>query len=96
MSQYGKNIVKAKWKQKEDITFLAGIKIKAVDKVGFRKQITGMITDDFKLNIRTFNLESTEGLINLNLSLYVSSTESLNKLILHKTINFRQKEHSLW
>ncbi len=81
MAQYGKNIVKAKWKQKEDITFLAGIKIKAVDKVGFIKQITGMITDDFKLNIRTFNLESKEGLINLNLSLYVGSTESLNKLI---------------
>ena len=81
MSQYGKNIVKAKWKQKEDITFLAGIKIKATDKIGFIKQITGLITDEFKLNIRTFNLESKEGLINLNLSLYVSNTESLNKLI---------------
>jgi GTP pyrophosphokinase len=81
MSQYGKNIVKAKWKQKEDITFLAGIKIKATDKIGFIKQITELITDEFKLNIRTFNLESKEGLINLNLSLYVSNTESLNKLI---------------
>jgi GTP diphosphokinase / guanosine-3',5'-bis(diphosphate) 3'-diphosphatase len=81
MSQYGKNIVKAKWKQKEDITFLAGLKIRAVDKIGFIKQITEMIADDFKLNIRSFNLESTEGLIELNITLYVSSTENLNQLI---------------
>jgi len=81
MSQYGKNIIKAKWKQKEDITFLAGLKIKAVDKIGFIKQITEMIADEFKLNIRSFNLESTEGLIDLNLTLYVSSTENLNQLI---------------
>jgi len=81
MSQYGKNIIKAKWKQKEDITFLAGLKIKATDKVGFIKQITEMIGDDFKMNIRSFNLESTEGLIDLSLTLYVSSTEKLNQLI---------------
>ncbi len=81
MSQYGKNIIKAKWKQKEDITFLAGLKIKATDKVGFIKQITEMIAIDFKMNIRSFNLESTEGLIDLSLTLYVSSTEKLNQLI---------------
>lgn len=81
MSQYGKNIIKAKWKQKEDITFLAGIKIKAVDKIGFINQITSMITDEYKLNIRSFNLISTEGLIDLNITLYVNSTSVLNELI---------------
>ena len=81
MSQYGKNIIKAKWKQQEGITFLAGLRIRAVDKLGFINQITGLITDTFQLNIRTFNLESKEGLINLSLTLYVSSTANLKKLI---------------
>lgn len=81
MAKYGKNIVKAKWKQKEGITFLAGIKIKAVDKIGFIVQISKMISEEFNLNIRSFNLESVEGLIDLNVTLYVNSTDSLNKLI---------------
>lgn len=81
MSQYGNNIVKAKWKQKEGITFLAGIKIKAVDKLGFIKEVTTLITDEFHLNIRSFNLESIEGLINLNITLYINSTAKLKQLI---------------
>jgi GTP pyrophosphokinase len=81
MSQYGKNIVKAKWKQKEGITFLAGLKIQAVDKIGFIQHITSLIAEEFQLNIRTFNLESNEGLIDLSLTLYVNSTERLKKLI---------------
>ena len=81
MSHYGKNIVKAKWKQKEGITFLAGLRIKAVDKVGLLQSITNQITDEFALNIRSFNLESVEGLSNINVTIYVNSTDKLKKLI---------------
>ncbi|MCF6170126.1 MAG: RelA/SpoT family protein [Bacteroidales bacterium] len=81
MSHYGKNIVKAKWKQKEGVTFLAGLQVKAVDKQGLLRNITNRITDDFGLNIRSFNLENIEGLVDINLTLYVNSTEKLNKLI---------------
>jgi len=57
MSHYGKNIVKAKWKQKEGVTFLAGLTVKAVDKLGLLQQISNQITDEFGLNIRSFNSE---------------------------------------
>jgi len=83
MSQFGKNIVKAKWKQKEGITFLAGLHIKAVDKVGFIKDVILSITDNFQLNIRSFNLESIEGLIDMKLTLYINNTDRLKKLIQH-------------
>jgi GTP pyrophosphokinase len=83
MSHYGKNIVKAKWKQKEGVTFLAGIKIKAIDKLGLLQQIINQITSEFGLNIRSFNLESIEGLVEINLTLYVNSTDKLKKLIQH-------------
>ncbi len=81
MAQYGKNIVKAKWKQKQGITFLAGIQIKAVDKIGLIQEVSARIADDFQLNIRTFNLESVEGLVDLTITLYVSDTDGLKKLI---------------
>ncbi len=81
MSHYGKNIVKAKWMQKEGVTFLAGLKVQAVDKLGLLHQITHEITTEFGLNIRSFQLENVEGLVDINLMLYVNSSEKLNKLI---------------
>lgn len=81
MSQYGNSIVKAKWKQKEGIKFLAGLNIKAADNLGFILKISTIITQEFKVNIRSFNLKSTEGLIELNLSVYIENTDTLNKLI---------------
>jgi GTP diphosphokinase / guanosine-3',5'-bis(diphosphate) 3'-diphosphatase len=81
MSQYGKNIVKAKWKQQEGLVFLAGITIKAVDKIGLIQQLTQLISEEFQLNIRSFNLESVEGLVDINVKLYVNNTERLKQLI---------------
>ncbi len=83
MSQYGKNIIKARWKHKEGIAFMAGLQIRAVDKIGFIKQLGTAISDDFKMNIRSLNMESKAGLINLTMTLYVSDTESLKQLISH-------------
>jgi len=81
MSQYGTNIVKAKWKQKEGIKFLAGLNIKAVDNMGFIHQISTIISQEFKINIRSFNLKNTEGLIEVNLTVYIDNTDTLKKLI---------------
>jgi GTP pyrophosphokinase len=81
MSQYGNNIVKAKWKQEEGIKFLAGLNIKAVDNIGFIHKISTIITEEFHINIRSFDLQSTEGLIELNLTVYIDNTETLKKLI---------------
>ena len=81
MSQHGKNIVKAKWKQKAGITFLAGINIKAADSIGLISEITKPITEEFNINIRSFNLKSSEGLAEMDISIYVVSTQVLKKLM---------------
>ncbi len=82
MSQYGKNIVKAKWKQQEGITFLAGLNIKAVDNIGLLHKISSIVTDEFNINIRSLNMLNSKGIVDADLTIYVNSTEKLKKLIL--------------
>lgn len=81
MSQHGKNIVKAKWKQKAGITFLAGINIKAADSIGLIQEIITPITEEYNINIRSFNLEISEGLANMDITVYVSSTKDLKMIM---------------
>ncbi|MDG1901063.1 MAG: RelA/SpoT family protein [Bacteroidales bacterium] len=81
MSQHGKNIVKAKWKQKAGITFLAGISIKSADSQGIMQEITSVISGEFKINIRSFHLDAHEGIANIDVTIYVLSTSILKKLM---------------
>ncbi len=81
MSQHGKNIVKAKWKHKEGIKFLAGIHIKALDSIGLINEIISPISKEFNINIRSLNIKSSEGFANMDITVYVDNTKILNKLI---------------
>ncbi len=81
MSSHGNRIIKAKWRTDESIGFLAGIKLKGVDKKGLVKQISEVIYDKHGLGIRSFNLNTHEGLTEAVIMLYIQNTESLNQLI---------------
>jgi GTP pyrophosphokinase len=81
MSQYGKNIVKAKWKQKEGIIFLAGLNIKAVDNLGLVQKISAIVANDFETNIRSLNLLNSKGLVDIDMTVYINSTEKLKNLM---------------
>ena len=81
MSKYGNKIIKTKWNDKESIGFLTGIKISGIDKQGFINDMIKIITEDLKINIKSFHLESDAGMINAKIMLYVYSTSNLNNLI---------------
>jgi GTP pyrophosphokinase len=81
MSKYGNKIIKTKWNDKESIGFLTGIKINGIDKQGFINDVIKIITEDLKINIKSFHLESDAGMINGKIMLYVYSTANLNDLI---------------
>jgi GTP pyrophosphokinase len=81
MSQYGNNIVKAKWRQKEDITFLAGLKISGIDSVGFIHRLTSIISIDLNLNIRNLQMESSNGVVDIVVTVYVQNAQKLKDLI---------------
>lgn len=82
MSQYGENIVKAKWNPKSDISFLAGLKITGIDANGFANSITDVIVNKLNLNIRSIRLESSKGKVEATITIYVPDEKSLKKLIL--------------
>lgn len=81
MSYYGKDIVKTKWKQKEGITFLASLKIKAADKMGLLTMLSSIASRELEINIRNMYLRSSEGLTDISMSVYVPNTQLLNKFI---------------
>jgi GTP pyrophosphokinase len=81
MSKYGKRIIKAKWKNKESVGFLTGIRIRGIDKKGFIRKITEVITEKHNINIRSFHLDTSEGMTEGTVMLYVHDTQTLQKLI---------------
>lgn len=81
MSSHGNRIIKAKWKTDESIGFLSGIKIQGMDKKGMVKQIAEIISDKHDLGIRSFNLDTHDGLTDAVIMLYIENTEILNQLI---------------
>jgi GTP pyrophosphokinase len=81
MSKYGNRIVKAKWRENDVITFLTGIKINGIDKKGIVKEISRIISEDLNLNIRSFNIQSSEGIFDGSIMVYVNDTKHLKDLM---------------
>ncbi|MBU2651602.1 MAG: RelA/SpoT family protein [Bacteroidetes bacterium] len=81
MSRYGSRIVKTKWKTDEAIGFLTGIAIKGIDRNGLVRQISEIISDKHNIGIRSFLMDTSEGMTNGIVMLYVQDTRTLNQLI---------------
>lgn len=81
MSNYGYRIVKAKWTGQQQISFLAGVRIRGVDEVGVVNNITKIISSELKVNMRSISIDSNEGLFDGTIMLFVQDTEHLRKLM---------------
>jgi GTP diphosphokinase / guanosine-3',5'-bis(diphosphate) 3'-diphosphatase len=81
MSHYGYRVVKAKWTSQKELAFLAGLRIVGVDRVGIINDITKVISNELKVNIRSITIDTTDGMFEGNLMLFVHDTKHLDKLI---------------
>lgn len=81
MSSFGNRIVKTKWNKKDPLLFLAGIKFTGIDKIGLIYQLTNIISNKYKLKIRSFNLTNSSEVARGEIMLYVQDTRNLNELI---------------
>ncbi|MFC6101749.1 RelA/SpoT family protein [Olivibacter domesticus] len=81
MANYGYRIVKAKWTSQQELAFLTGLRIVGIDDVGLVNRITTVISQDFKINIRSITISSNQGIFEGSIMVYVNNTEHLDSLI---------------
>ncbi len=81
MSRYGNRIVKAKWRSRDEIGFLTGIRFDGMDKKGLLNELTTIIAEKHDVNIRSLKVKSHEGITEGEIMLYINDNEALYDLI---------------
>ena len=81
LATHENHVVKAKWRKGEPVSFLTGIQMVAIDRKGLLQDLTRIISQEMDLNIRGITLETSQGIGNGIIMVYVNDTESLNGLI---------------
>jgi len=81
MSNFAYRIVKARWKGRDQVEFLAGIKFSGIDDVGLVNKITSIISHEHNVNMRSISFESNDGIFEGKVMAYVQDTEHLQALI---------------
>lgn len=81
MSRYGNKLVKSKWISDQTIQFLAGISVSGFDRKGMIRDITNIISQQLDINIRSLNLETSGGIFQGILTVYIHNTSELSSLM---------------
>ncbi len=81
LSNHGYRVIKAKWTSQNQIAFIAGLKIKGTDRIGIINDITDIISEQLKVNMRSITVDTDNGIFEGYIKLYVKDTGHLDKLI---------------
>ncbi len=80
MANYAHRVVKTKWAKNKEISFLTGVKLTGLDDVGIISGITNIITGDMKLNMRSISIDSTDGVFEGTIMVFVHDKEEFDLL----------------
>ena len=81
LSNHGNRVIKARWTSQREIAFLAGLRILGTDRVGMINDLTKVISNELKVNMRSITVDSDGGIFEGTIKLYVNNTEHLDHLI---------------
>ncbi|GHU85600.1 RelA/SpoT family protein [Bacteroidia bacterium] len=81
MARYGNKIIKTKWTDDSQVSFLTGIKIFGYDKQGILNEIVSIISQSLGINMKNVNFETSEGKFEGSITLYITDILHLNALI---------------
>ncbi len=81
LSNHGNRVIKARWTSQKEIAFLAGLRIIGTDRVGLINDVTKVISNELKVNMRSITVDSDAGIFEGTIKLYVHSTEHLDELM---------------
>ena len=83
LSNHGNRIVKAKWLSEQQNAFLASLRIIGTDRVGLMRDVTDIISNELKVNMRSISIDTETGIFDGHIRLYINNTSHLDQLI-HK------------
>ena len=81
MSNFGNRIIRAKWTDQLELAFLAGLRLKGSDRVGLVNDVTKIISNSLKVNMRSITIDSNDGIFEGQIMVFVHDTDHLTKLI---------------
>ena len=80
LANHGHRIVKAKWASEHMQSFLTGLKIVGIDRVGLVNDVTSIISEELKVNMRSMSIDTESGIFEGDIKLYVNDTKHLELL----------------
>ena len=80
-SNYSYRILTAKWKINLGDAFITGLEFTGIDIVGVVKELTTIISEDEKINMKSLNFDTNDGVFEGEIMLYVYDKTHLEKLI---------------
>ena len=81
MANYSYRVIKTKWTEDRDVSFLTGLKITGFDKLGLVNNLTRIISNEENINMRSITMDTNDGIFTGNIKIYIQSTEHLENLI---------------
>ena len=79
-SSYGNRILATEWDTHKELSFLVNIYIKGIDAMGLLNEVTQVISRQLNVNIRKLAIETTDGILEGNLQLYVHDVDDVKTI----------------
>ena len=81
LANHGHRVVKAKWASQHESAFLVKMKIIGTDRVGLINDVTGIISEELKVNMRSMSIDTDSGIFEGEIMIYVNDTRHLDLLM---------------
>ncbi len=81
LSRHGDRVMKAFWTSQIQMSFLAQLVIRGMDRMGLMNDVTRVISQELKVNIQSLSIGVKEGIFEGKIALMVSDTIHLEKLV---------------
>ncbi len=81
LAKHGDRVVKAKWASKHAQSFLTGLNVVGIDRVGLINDLSTIISQELKVNMRSLSIDTDSGLFQGKIHLYVNDKKHLDHLI---------------
>ncbi len=81
LSNHGHRVVKAKWASKHQEAYTVGLEIIGTDRVGLINDVTRVISNELKVNMRSISVDTDTGIFEGKIVLYIHDSKHLDILI---------------